>query len=631
MAEKTQKGEQYQFQAEVQRLLNLLASSLYTHKDVFIRELVSNASDALNKMRFETLTKKEYENKDLPLEIRIKSDKENNVVTISDTGIGMTKDDLINNLGTIAKSGSFDFIEKLKNEKNKDAIDIIGQFGVGFYSAFMVAGKITVETKHFEKGSKGYRWISDGSGSFTIEEIEKEKRGTDVIVNLKEDDKEFTDEFTIKNVIKKYSNFISFPIYVGDEQVNTTEALWRKRKQNIKEEEYNEFYKFIANDFQDPMLHMHITAEGTTQFRALLFIPQKNMEIMGLSVVEHGLSLYSNKVLIQQECKHLMPKYLRFVRGVVDSEDIPLNISRETIQDDINIRKIRKVLMNKFFSRLEELAEKDTDKYKEFWNEFGKMLKEGFTQDFEYKERIKKLLRFKSSIAKKDEDIISLQEYVDNMKDNQTEIYYFSGPSLDDIKNSPHLEIFKKKGIPVLYLTDPLDDLVMSHLTEFDGKPIKPADQANLKLTEEEKSKDKKEGEEPSDYDKKFNNLIVKFKSVLGDRIKDVVESNRLTDSPCILVNPDGSMSSHMQKILKAVNKDYKMAPKILEINKDHGLIKNLAETLDAKKNELYVDQAINLLFDSAVILDGYLENPTETVKRINSVLETSSRYYTEK
>ncbi len=630
MSDKTKNTNEYQFQAEVQKLLTLLASSLYTHKDVFIRELVSNASDALNKMRFETLTKKDYEDKDLQLEIKITPDKDNNILTISDTGIGMSKDDLINNLGTIAKSGTFDFIEKLKSEKNKDTLDIIGQFGVGFYSVFMVADKIVVKSKYFEKGSKAFSWESDGSGTFTVNETDKEKRGTDIIIYLKKEDNEFTEDFNIKSTIKKYSNFISFPIMVGEEKVNTTDALWRKPSQDIKPEEYNEFYKFVANDFQEPMLHVHISAEGTTQFKALLFIPKKNMEFMGFSTVEHGISLYSNKVLIQEESKHLFPKYLRFVRGVVDSEDIPLNISRETIQDDINIRKIKKVMMKKFFSRLEELADKEQDKYKEFWQEFGKMLKEGFTQDFEHKDRIKELLRFNSSLKEKSDEYISLKEYIEKMQENQTEIYYFSGPSLEDIKHSPHLEIFKKKGIPVIYLTDPLDDLVMSHLPEYDGKPIKPADQANLNLTQGEEDK-KEESKEETDYDKNFKELVAKFKSVLGEKVTDVVESKRLTDSPCILVNPDGSMSSHMQKILKAVNKDYKMAAKILEINKGHAIMKNLTEALINKKNELYIDQAINLLFDSAVILDGYLENPTETVGRINSVLETSSKYYVEK
>ena len=335
--------------------------------------------------------------------------------------------------------------------------------------------------------------------------------------------------------------------------------------------------------------------------------------------------------MIQQECEFLMSKYLRFVRGVVDSEDIPLNVSRETIQDDINIRKIKKVLMGKFFTFLEETAEKEKEKYDKFWVEFGRMIKEGFTQDFEYRERLKELLRFHSSLAKNKEELISLKEYVAAMKEGQSEIYYLSGPSLDAIGKSPHLEIFKKKEIPVLFVTDPLDDLVMSHLMEYNGKKVKTADQANLDLLAGDNDKKEDENKEKSETDKSFMNFLAKVKTVLTGKIQDALESKRLTDSPCILVNPDGSMSSHMQKILKAVNKDYQMSPKILEINKNHALVKNLVEILEAKKNELFVDEAIQLLFDSALMLDGYLDNPADTIQRMNRILETSTRYYVEK
>ncbi len=630
MGETTKNVKEYSFQAEVQKLLHLLASSLYTHKEVFIRELVSNASDALNKMRFEGLTSKDYEDSELALEIRITADKDNKKLIISDTGIGMTEDELKNNLGTIAKSGSLDFIHKMKGEKKED-LDIIGQFGVGFYSAFMVADTITVETKSFQKGSQAFRWISQGAGTFTIEPCEKKTRGTDVILHLKDSELDYTQNFQIEKVIKKYSSFISYPIFVGETTINTTPALWTKSKNEIKEEEYNEFYKFLTNDFVNPMFHLHLSAEGGVQFKSILFIPEKNMEFLGLSMVEHGLSLYSNKIMIQQECEFLMPKYLRFVRGVVDSEDIPLNVSRETIQDDINIRKIKKVLMGKFFTFLEETAEKEKEKYDKFWVEFGRMIKEGFTQDFEYRERLKELLRFHSSLAKNKEELISLKEYVAAMKEGQSEIYYLSGPSLDAIGKSPHLEIFKKKEIPVLFVTDPLDDLVMSHLMEYNGKKVKTADQANLDLLAGDNDKKEDENKEKSETDKSFMNFLAKVKTVLTGKIQDALESKRLTDSPCILVNPDGSMSSHMQKILKAVNKDYQMSPKILEINKNHALVKNLVEILEAKKNELFVDEAIQLLFDSALMLDGYLDNPADTIQRMNRILETSTRYYVEK
>lgn len=623
MPDNATKKHEFEFQAEVQKLLHLLASSLYTHKEIFLRELVSNSSDALNKMRFESLTEKEYENPELNLEIKITADKEKKLLTISDTGIGMNEDELKNNLGTIAKSGSFDFINNLK-EQSEDKMDIIGQFGVGFYSAFMVAKKITVETKSYKKGSKAYRWISDGSGKFTIEEISKDTRGTDVILELKDEELEYAENLRLENIIQKYSNFISFPIFVGENTVNSTSALWSKPKSTIKDEEYKDFYKFISNDFNDPFFHLHIEAEGTTQFKAILFVPEKNMEFMGFSLAEHGLSLYTNKVMIQRECKHLMPKYLRFVRGIVDSEDIPLNVSRETIQDDINIRKIKKVLMNKFFSHLEGMADKEKENYDKFYNEFGKLLKEGFTQDFEYRDRIKELLRFNSSLGKTNEDTISLKEYVEKMKSEQKEIYYFSGPTLDAIKQSPHLEAFKAKGIPVLFLTDPLDDLVMSHLIEYDSKKIVPIDQAKIDLLENEEKEEKTD----EDYDKKFNDLLAKIKVVLKDKITDAVISKRLTDSPCCLVNPDGSVSSHLQKILKSVNKDYQTTPKILEINKNHELIKNLAEILTSKKEDLYIEQSIQLLFDTALLLEGYLDNPMEAIQRINKIMETSTKYY---
>jgi molecular chaperone HtpG len=626
MSEKTANVKEFEFQAEVQKLLHLLASSLYTHKEIFIRELVSNASDALNKMRFNLLTSKDVLNAELELDIKIHFDKEKNTLTISDTGIGMNDEELKANLGTIAKSGSLDFITEMK-DKAKDPLDIIGQFGVGFYSAFMVADKISVLSKSYKKGSKAYLWESDGSGKYTLGEAEKSTRGTDIIIHLKESEKEYCESFRVESVIKKYSSFVSFPIFVENNQVNTTSALWRRSKSDVKDEEYKEFYKFLTNDFQEPMFHMHFSAEGTAQFKALLFVPQNNMEVMGFSSAEHGLSLYTNNVLIQAECEHLMPKYLRFVRGVVDSEDVPLNVSRESIQDDINIRRIKKVVMNKFLSHLGEMADNDKELYTKFFGEYGRMLKEGVSQDFEYKDKLKELLRFNSSLGKDDNELISLKEYVSKMKEGQKEIYYSSGPSLQSIKQSPHLEIFTKKEIPVLFLTDPLDDLVMSNIMEYEGKSLKPADQANLELFKEEDKGEEKKEEGNDAGDKSFSDLLAKIKVVLKDKVKDAVISKRLTDSPCVLVNPDGSMSSHMQKVLKAVNKDFNITSKILEINKDHELIKNLSEIITSRKDDLYADEIINLLFDSAMLMDGYLDNPMDTVKRINRVMETSSKY----
>lgn len=623
----TQKAESFEFQTEIKQLLHILVYSLYTKKEVFIRELISNASDALDKIRYKRLVESNIEGKDIPLEIRIELDDKHNIFSISDTGIGMTRSELINNIGTIAKSGTLDFIKTLAEDGKKENVDLIGQFGVGFYSAFMAAKEIYVLTKSYIPDEPASNWHSDGTGTYEIRDIELDKIGTRVEVHLKDEEKEFVNKERVESIIKRYSNFVPYPIFLDGEQVNQVSAIWTKPKGELKKEDYYEFYKFLTNSVDEPHSYIHVSSDAPLSFYSILYFPKTNFELMGLGKIEHGLSLYSKKILIQAECRDILPDYLRFVRGVVDSEDISLNISRETIQDNVYLRKIKNLVIKKVLDRLAELLKNQREEYLSLWKEFGRILKEGIAIDFENKEKIADILLVNSSKCANADELITLKEYTERMSEEQKEIYYLSSIDRASIEKSPHIEIFKKKDIEVLYFYDPLDDIIVSHLMRYNGKPIKSVDHADIDLL---KSVDNKEGEADAEetlaFNNKFESLLKKFKDTLADNVIEVKESKRLSESPCILLNPENAPSSNIQKIMTMVNKDFKMSKKILEVNKHHPLIRNLAEINDDPKYDKLVNDFCQQLYDNAVMLEGIVPKPSDMIPRLQKIMEEASK-----
>ncbi len=628
----TAETKKYEFKAEVKQLLDILVHSLYTSREIFLREIISNASDALDKLRFESTRGTEVEDKDIPLEIRVTFDEKKKLITVSDTGIGMTKEELIKNIGTIAKSGSSEFIKQLQENKS-EANNIIGKFGVGFYSVFMVAEEVVIKTKSFKKNTKPVEWKSNGLGDYEISEPDgKLKRGTTIEIHLKDDAKEFADKYRLETIIKKHSNFVHFPIYLDKEKVNTVTAIWREPKSNVKKEEYNEFYKFLSYDSEEPMDIIHNSVDAPIQFHSLLFIPKKNFDMFGFGREDYGLDLYVRRVMIQHQNKDLLPEYLRFVKGVVESEDLPLNISRETLQENIIFTKISNTITSQVLSYLIKKAKDKPEEYIEFWNEHGKNLKLGYG-DFTNIDKIKELLRFNSSQNENEKGLTSLEEYVSRFKEGQKEIYYALGTSRQAIDQDPHLEIFKNKGLEVLYLYDPVDEFVLSSIRKYKDYDFKPVDSVDLKnidsFKETEDKKDKPE-ELSKDEQLHFDSLISRFKEILGDRVTDVKKSERLSGSPAILVNPDDSMSSSMQKMMRMMNKDMQVPKKVFEINRDHKLIRNLLKVFKANSQDEYITNVVEELFESALLLEGDLQDPHRLVSRINQMLEQSSDWYTE-
>lgn len=630
MAEKTTKKHTYKFKAEIKQLLDILVHSLYTSREIFLRELISNASDALDKLRFEKTRNTEIADSELPLEIHIDFDEKKNIVTISDTGIGMTKDELIKNIGTIAKSGSAEFF-KILAENKEEANNIIGKFGVGFYSVFMVADEVVIKTKSFKKGEPAMLWKSDGAGSFQVEELtEPKKRGTTIEIYLKEDAKEFADKFRLESIIKRHSNFISFPIYLGKDKINTVTAIWREPKTSIKKEQYVEFYKFLTYDQDEPMFIIHKSVDAPIQFNALMFIPKKSDEFFWMDRENYGLDLYVRRVLIQHKNKDLLPEYLSFVKGVVDSEDLPLNISRETLQENTVFSKISSSVTNHILSFLQDKAKNSTDEYIEFWKEHGKVFKLGY-MDFTNLEKYQELLRFNSSTCKNKEELISLAEYVDRFKKDQKEIYYAVGSSREAMDLDPHLEIFKKKGIEVLYLFDPVDEIVVNSVRKYKDYDFVSVDTADLKKIEklENATEEKEKLEELSKDDKKhFFSLLSKMKSILGNKVEDVKESHRLSDSASCLISADDSMTASMHRLMKMTNRDMGPQKKILEVNPDHKMVRNLLEIFKNDSNDEYIVNVTEQLYESALLLEGALDDPHNLVRRINELLEKSSEWY---
>ena len=624
--------KKYEFKAEVKQLLDILVHSLYTSREIFLRELISNSSDALDKLRFESNKGTDILDNGLPLEIKIDFDEKKKLITISDTGIGMTKDELISNIGTIAKSGSAEFLKQLKENKS-DANNIIGKFGVGFYSVFMVAEEVIIKTKSFKKDEPAIEWRSNGLGDYEIIELnESLQRGTTIEVHLKEDTKDFAEKYRLENIIKKHSNFISFPIYLEKEKINTIAALWREPKSSIKKEQYDEFYKFLSYDSEPPADIIHVSVDAPIQFNALLFIPKKTNDFFGYNREDYGLDLYVRRVLIQHKNKDLLPEYLGFVKGVVDSEDLPLNISRETLQENIIFTKISQNITGQVLSYLIKKAKDEPDKYVEFWKEHGRYFKLGYT-DFANADKFQQLLRFNSSFNNDADSLSSFDEYVSRFKEDQKEIYYAFGTSRDAVAQDPHLEIFKNKGLEVFYLYDPLDEFVLSSIRKYKDYELKSVDSIDLKNLD--KFKDTEERKEKfedlsKDDAKHFDSLLARIKDILADRVTDVKESKRLSGSPAVLVNPDDSMSSTMQKIMRMSNKDMSVPKKIFEVNRDHKLIRNLLKVFKANSKDEYISNVVEELFESALLLDGSLTDPHKLVSKLNKLLEQSSEWYTE-
>ena len=621
------------FQAEVKQLLNLMIHSLYSNKEIFLRELISNASDACDRLRFEALNNATLYADDAELRIRVAFDKEARTLSITDNGIGLSRDEAVEHLGTIAKSGTREFFSALTGDQAKDA-HLIGQFGVGFYSSYIVADKVTVVSRRagFEAG-QAIRWESSGEGDFTIEMIERAERGTEVTLHLREGEDEFLSSWKLRQTIRKYSDHITLPIVMKKEEwdaekkeqvvtdeeetVNQASALWTRPKTEISDEQYNEFYKHVAHDFEDPLTRVHARVEGKQEYTQLLYIPAKAPFDLFERTARHGIKLYVRRVFIMDDAEQLMPLYLRFVRGVVDSNDLPLNVSREILQQSRDIEAIRGGCVKKVLGMLEALADSDDaaekEKYAKFWKEFGRVLKEGVGEDFANKERIAKLLRFASTHADSPEEKVSLADYVARMKEGQEKIYYVTAETFTAAKNSPHLEIFRKKGIEVLLLADRVDEWVTGHLTEFDGKPLQSVAKGGLDLGKLEDAIEKEEAEKAAD---EYKELIDKVKKTLGDKVKDVRVTHRLTDSPSCIVADEFDIGGNLQRILKAAGQNAPASKPILEINPRHPAVQRL------KYEETRFDDWANLLLEQATLAEGgTLDDPAGFVKRINDLM----------
>jgi molecular chaperone HtpG len=624
------------FQAEVKQLLQLMIHSLYSNKEIFLRELISNASDAADKLRFEAINNDALYGDDHELKIKVAFDKDAKTVTISDNGIGMSRDEVISHLGTIAKSGTKEFFSKLSGDQQADAA-LIGQFGVGFYSAFIVADRVTVETRRAgSPASEGVRWESGGEGDYTIEPVEKAGRGTDIILHLREGEDELLSSWKLKSIIRKYSDHISLPIVMQKEEwdaeknenvvkdefetVNQASALWARSKSDITKEQYEEFYKHVSHDFQAPLAYTHNRVEGRSEYTQLLYIPSAAPFDLWDRNKRGGIKLYVKRVFIMDDAEQLMPVYLRFVKGVIDSSDLPLNVSREILQESRDVRVIREGSTKRVLSMLEELANSEEqegkDKYVTFWKEFGQVLKEGIGEDSGNKERIAKLLRFASTNGDSPEQIVSLADYVGRMKEGQDKIYYVTADSYTAAKNSPHLEIFRKKGVEVLLLSDRVDEWMLSFLNDFDGKELVSVAKGGLDLGKLEDEAEKKEHEET---ETQYKELVEHMKGALLEKAKDVRVTHRLTDSPACLVADENELSANLVRMLKAAGQQAPDSKPILEINPNHPLVTRLK--YEDANGARFGDWA-NILFDQALLAEGgQLADPAAFVKRMNEML----------
>ena len=624
----SQNQETRGFQSEVKQLLQLMIHSLYSNKEIFLRELISNASDAADKLRFKALSNPALYEGDGDLRVRVSFDTDKGTITISDNGIGMTREQVIDHLGTIAKSGTKEFLTALGQDKTKNS-QLIGQFGVGFYSAFIVADKVTVKTRAAgEEADKAVLWESAGEGEYSVADVEKKSRGTDVILHLREDEKEFLNEWRLREIIGKYSDHIGLPVEMltkeyddeGKEcgekwkKINKSDALWTRSKNDVSDEEYKEFYKHLSHDFADPVTWAHNKVEGNQAYTSLLYVPAKAPWDLFNREHKHGLKLYVQRVFIMDDAEQFIPNYLRFMRGLIDSNDLPLNVSREILQDNKITAALRKALTKRSLQMLEKLAKDDAEKYLQFWKEFGLVLKEGPAEDFANKETVARLLRFASTHNDSSEQTVSLEDYISRMKEGQKAIYYITADSYVAAKNSPHLELFNKKGIEVLLLSDRIDEWMLSYLTEFDGKPLQSITKADLDLGDLAD----KESETQKQQDEAFGSFIARVKNLLGERVKTVRLTHNLTDTPAVVSTDNDQMTTQMAKLFSAAGQPVPEVKYTFELNPEHHLVKKVADITDETEFANWVE----LLLEQAMLAErGSLENPAAFIKRINKLL----------
>lgn len=633
-----------QFQTEVKQLLDLVIHSLYSNRDIFLRELISNASDAIDKVRFEAHSNETILEGNSDWKIKIIPNKDAGTLTLRDNGIGMNMAEVEENIGTIARSGTKAFMQSLKDQATSDNPELIGQFGVGFYASFMVADKVTLYTRTAGSMEAGCCWESAGDGSYTIEECSREQRGTEITLHLKEEFKEYLDEWKLRSIVKKYSDYIQYPVVMDitrsevpkgvdgkeiegagtidttkEETLNSMKAIWARAKSDVTEEEYNEFYKHISHDFEAPFRTIHFSAEGTSEFKALIYLPAKKPFDMFMADRKKGLQLYVKRVFITDKCEELIPDYLRFVKGVVDSSDLPLNVSREILQEDVQIKRIQKGLVSKILTTLSEVKDKSFDEYVKFWKEFGQVMKEGIHFDFANKEKLQELVLFESTSTEAGA-FVSLKEYVARMPESQQEIYFITGNSRDALEQSPHLEAFRAKGFEVLFMTDPVDEWVVQALTEYDGKSLKAVDRGDISIdTEEEKQEKEKKREEAQ---KEFSDLISFLTERLKDKVKEVRFSNRLTDSACCLVAEEYGMNANMERIMKALNQPVPESKRVLELNPDHAILKAMADIHTQDKAAPVLADYADLLYDQAILTEGSpIKDPLRFTRLVSELM----------
>ncbi|MDH5630755.1 MAG: molecular chaperone HtpG [Gammaproteobacteria bacterium] len=627
--------EVHSFQTEVKQLLHLMIHSLYSNKEIFLRELISNAADAADKLRFEALSHKDYYEDDSELKIRITTDKDKGTVTIADNGIGMDKDEIMSNLGTIARSGTSEFLKSLSKEQKADS-QLIGQFGVGFYSSFIVADSVEVRSRRAgKKADEAVSWSSKGDGEYTLESIEKADRGTEIILHLREDEKEFLEDWRIRTIVGKYSDHISLPVEMEKmdfgqdedtkekdevvvpefEVINKATALWTRGKSDIKEDEYKEFYKHISHDFNEPLTWSHNKVEGKQEYTSLLYIPAKAPFDLWNREKPRGVKLYVQRVFIMDDAEQFLPVYLRMVRGVLDSSDLPLNVSREILQDSAVSQSLKNACVSRVLSMLQKMAKSQKEDYQTFWNEFGSVFKEGLAEDFANKDKIAGLVRFASTHENSDVQNVSLADYIGRMKPEQDKIYYIVADNFATAKSSPHLEVYKKKGIEVLILSDRIDEWVMGHLTEFEGKKLQAVTHGELDLGALETEEDKKATEKAS---KDNADLIDKIKGYLGDKVEEVKVSSRLAESPSCVVSSNDAMSLQMARLMKSAGQQVPEIKPIFEINIEHPLVKQLDNKMD---DETFNDW-VSVLYDQAILSEsGHLDDPSSFTQKLNRLL----------
>ncbi|KLV04302.1 MULTISPECIES: molecular chaperone HtpG [Photobacterium] len=617
------------FQSEVKQLLQLMIHSLYSNKEIFLRELISNASDAADKLRFRALSQPDLYENDADLGVKLSFNAEAGTLTISDNGIGMTRDEVIEHLGTIAKSGTKDFFAKLSEEESKDS-QLIGQFGVGFYSAFIVADRVTVNTRAAGVAAdEAVSWESTGEGDYTVESIEKASRGTEIILHLRDDEKEFLSEYRLRDIIGKYSDHIGIPVYIQTverddegketgrkwEQINKAQALWTRNKADISDEEYQEFYKHVSHDFAEPLTWSHNRVEGKQDYTSLLYIPSKAPWDMYNRDAKHGLKLYVQRVFIMDDAEQFMPSYLRFMRGLIDSNDLPLNVSREILQDNKVTQSLRKACTKRALTMMERLANNDAEKYQTLWNEFGMVLKEGPVEDFANRDKIAKLLRFSSTHAETQEQTVSLEDYIGRMKEGQDKIYYLTADSFTAAKNSPHLEQFRAKGLEVLLMFDRIDEWLMGHLPEFEGKAFQAITKADLDLS---KFDDEEEKEKRKETEEAFQSVVERTKTYLGDRVQDVRTTFKLKDTPAVVVTGENEMGTQMAKLLAAAGHSAPEVKYIFELNPEHAVVRKMADEAD----EEVFGRWVEMLLGQAMLAEkGTMDDPSKFLSAVNQLL----------